>query len=159
MSIELYFQNIRVLSKKLRLTSLIELDSTLSATLISDHSSPLIINISYDFDNEAIMIQSHVTTHFPKSRLGVQTIMNKLVDDLLVQKRSAGKLVADPEEHSIQFIKKIDLKFAQEDSLASILPLYSEAALSWREKFDRVTLKSQKESFNREEEILSFNSV
>ena len=82
MSTELYIQNIKKLDEKLGLSKPIELDSSLGVTLILNHKNPLVLHISYDIEQNLVQIQSHITTHFPKSRIGVQTIMNELVGDL-----------------------------------------------------------------------------
>lgn len=159
MTVELYFNNIKNLAKALGLPNQIELDSSLGATLISNHGTPLILNISYDFDNHTMIIQTPITTHFPKSRVGVQSVMNQLVGDLLIQNRDIGRLVANPKDNSIELIKTIDLKVASEKTLATFVPLFTEHATRWRDKFDEATKESQKESFHQEKEIVSFNTL
>lgn len=158
MTVELYFKCITKLSKALGLKEPIELDSSLSATLISDHKSPIILNIGYDFESSSVILKTPITTHFPKSRTAVQHVLNQLVGDLLTLKKEMGRLVASPEDYSIEYIKTIDLSKEGEECLATFVPIFLNLALSWRKKFDQVTKKSQSNSFKREKEIVSFQN-
>lgn len=158
MNVELYFKNIVKLSKALGLREPIELDSSLSATLISNHKSPIVLNIGYDFESNSVVLKTPITTHFPKSRAAVQHVLNQLVGDLLSFKKEMGRLVASPENNSIEYIKTIDLNEADEDTLSTFVPLFLNLATSWRMKFDQFTKKSQSNSFKREKEIVSFHN-
>lgn len=158
MTMELYFKSISKLSKALGLDRPIELDSSLSATLISDHRSPLVLNIGFDFETNSIILKTPITTHFPKSRVAVQHVLNQLVGDLLTLKKEMGRLVAKPEDNSIEYIKTIDLNQADEETLSTFVPIFLNLAKSWRRKFDQFTKKSQSNSFKREKEIVSFQN-
>lgn len=155
MDIECYLDNINSLEKALGLKSPICLDDDLSCTFISHHSKPLLISIQYSMLEEKITIKTVISSHFPKSRLGIQTIMNKLVGDLLTQKLEIGRLTANLDENSISFVKQIGL----EQSLGDFIPLFINEALKWRAKFESSLLTNAFSApSSKPREIISFES-
>lgn len=134
MAFELYLQNIKTLAKFFGFTSPIELDDNLGAIFICNQEDPFLLNIHYCLEKNVITIDTLVATHMPSSRLGIQTLMNEILGDLL-QKNYSGRLVAYPEEFAVKYLHEIHLDSAQENSLALAIPHFIQEALKWKAKF------------------------
>lgn len=159
MTFELYLKNIKNLAHSMGLTHPIELDNNLGATFVCNQNGSLLLNIHYNLEKDLVTIDTLVATNMPSSRLGIQTIMNELIGDLLHHNNHFGRLVAYPEEFAVKFLKEIDLKEAHEMSLAETIPHFIHEALKWKTKFKsslRAIFPSPRSI--KPQEIVSFES-
>lgn len=156
MSFELYLKNIKSLAQYFGLKEPIELDDLLGATFICSLKSPMMINVSYDMETHQVLVDTLVATNMPSSRLGIQTIMNQLVGDLLIQNPSSGRLVACPEEFAVKLVLKIDLQKATETSLADAMQQYLQSAQTWKDMFSKVHRSQRAAPSLEPKEVLSF---
>ncbi len=156
MGFELYLKNIKGLAKSFGFTQAIELDDVLGATFICNHQNPIMLNINYDLNENVMIMDTLIATNMPSSRLGIQTIMNQLIGDLLTQKRSIGKLIAAPEEMAVKFEKRVNLNEEKEFNLAEFVTLFVDAAANWRRKFKEVHLNKSTSITSKPKEVISF---
>ncbi len=157
MSFEHYLKNIKNLATSFGLTDPIELDDVLGATFIYNRESPILVNINYNIEKNTVTVDTLIATNMPSSRLGIQTLMNQLIGDLLTQDRSIGKLVAVPEEMAVKYTKEIDLRRISENGLAEFIPVFVNEALKWKQKFKDVSSQENCSSFvSKPREVVSF---
>ena len=156
MGFEIYLKNIKNLAKSFGFTQTIELDDALGATFICNHQNPIMLNINYDLNENVMIIDTLIATSMPSSRLGIQTIMNQLIGDLLAQNRSIGKLIAAPEEMAVKFEKRVNLNNEKGFDLAEFVTSFVDAATIWRKKFKEVALDRSSIVTAKPKEVVSF---
>ncbi|MCH9632458.1 MAG: hypothetical protein S4CHLAM6_07940 [Chlamydiae bacterium] len=156
MGFEIYLKNIKKLAQSFGSTQAIELDEVLGVTFICNHQNPIMLNINYDLSENTLIIDTLLATNMPSSRLGIQTIMNQLIGDLLTQKRSIGKLIAIPEDMAVKYEKRVNLNDEKGFDLAQFIPIFIDEALNWRRKFKEVSSKNKAELTSKPKEVVSF---
>ena len=117
------------------------------------------LNISYDLDKNTISLDALVASQVPASRLGIQSVMNKLVGDLLSSDKRLGKLKAILEERAVKYFKHILLDEATPETLMEFVPLFIEEVLKWRKKFQEVMPSNRDKRSHLPYEVVSFEAV
>lgn len=156
MALENYLKYIKEIENNFELSSPIDLDSNLSCSIVFGETEPIIVRISYDAEQDSIKIDSLLSLSLPSSSMGVQSMMNQLVGDLLSNDTSLGRLIADPDNNSIYLSKEVTMNEIQDNSFISTFNGFLDHAKLWKEKLNN-TLKGQKP--NQLQEVISFETI
>ncbi len=159
MSKQLYTKNIKALGDHLGIFFSPELDPSCQVTIVINHSPAVILTINYDFEEGCMELKTQVSSRLPQSRVGIQSIMNKLVGELLMQRKLPGRLVANLDENAIFFTQKVEFKGDSEKVLSENIDTFIQESNSWRQKFKAASPSGSFSDHRKEREILYFKAI
>ena len=149
--------SLRRLQKRLELPNPLEVSSSLSVSLITNQEAPLSVNIRYEPEEDQVWIDAPITYELPSSSSGLQDLMIKLFNDLIVREKKIGRLVASPDKQNLTFVKSLKLSEGNLDLLADFIPVFIEEASLWRKKLENILNEGEKNKKGSPREILDFS--
>ena len=157
MEINQFITNLEYLRAALELSNPLEINSSMGVSLIVNRSTPLVVNIRYNVEDQSIIIDAPLSYSIPNSQGALQEMMIKLFSDLIIRDKKVGKLVANADRTALNFVQKMKLDRENPHLLARFIPLFIEEALSWKEKIQKTQKEQKRGSCLQEEELLNFN--
>lgn len=127
-------------------------------SLVLNDTLPIVLNLTYNPDNKKIALSSPLSLVLPSTVDGLQNMMTLLFPNLLVMKKEYGKLVADPDQNRIDFVKEWEVEKQDCEEFTKFVPIFISQIRFWRKKVSE-SLEDSPEYFSpfNEEEILNFS--
>ncbi|MCH9633429.1 MAG: hypothetical protein S4CHLAM7_01540 [Chlamydiae bacterium] len=157
MDIQEFTENIQNLEKALYSSNSLKVNDSLMVNLIVNDLNPLLIQIKYNPIQQNISIIAPMMLSLPGSIRGLQDIMCKLFQDLIIHEKKIGKLVANHETSTLNYVKFLESEIYDPFLLANFLPKFIEEAKIWKSKISKTQKKRPSISCLEAEEVLNFN--